>query len=494
MHTHWVSTDRFRRPRPETKRKVWKPDLWKCILSAFISIAVVLFSMDLGHHMHQSGKTSLPQMLQLRRISQTATYSKRDYADITMGAEVVLAFTSRAYIAERDSVVPFFWETGPQLRAAQLVFRSRLDNDGRCWEIDGGAGTIAVRLSEFLVPTAVAVHQSIQHQLSPRANMAPRRLTVWAVDSEGSNQAESTGRERRLINDFLVSGRTAPKDIKGRSVLKLMDFEFSQQSGVPVQVFPVATSHKTDLIILEVRASGSPPWIPTWRTPDCGADSECAPQASRDLLPQSPYSHIATDGSVERMDDDKLRNIRRMIRSFPWSVHAKRSRTSAPHPSRISSTSESDSDSRSSGGGGRSTGETGAGRMGAVFECTKVEVLRAGIAGAEGVIGVAGAGVGVGGGPGVVSGGGVHRVVGTPVNDVLLNFLFLERVRQRRDLLGHVRDSVAFTIAGDIEGLLHAACNSGRRSKSHLRPEILAVGLTGQLRRKILLPERLERF
>ncbi|KAJ7717428.1 hypothetical protein DFH07DRAFT_785175 [Mycena maculata] len=162
-------------------------------------------------------------------------YSKRDYADITMGAEVVSMCDE------------------PCLHLGEgFIFRSRLDNDGRCWEIDGGAGTITVRLSEFLVPTAIAVHQSIQHQLSPRANMAPRRLTVWAVDFGGSNQAESTDRERRLINDFLVSGRTAPKDIQGRSVVKVMDFEFSQQSGVPVQVFPVATSRNTDFIILEV--------------------------------------------------------------------------------------------------------------------------------------------------------------------------------------------------------------------------------------------------
>lgn len=193
-------------------------------------------------------------MLRPRHLSPPV-YSKRDYADITMGAEVVLAFTSRARTTEKDSLIPSLFGTGPQRRAAELVFRSRHEADGRCWEIDGGAGTIAVRLAEFLTPTVVAVHQSLQHQLSPRAIMAPRRLTVWAIDrgTVSTNQGfRVESRERRPISDFLVPGRTVPNDLKGGSVVKVMDFEFSQQSGVPAQVFPVATSPKTDLIIVEV--------------------------------------------------------------------------------------------------------------------------------------------------------------------------------------------------------------------------------------------------
>jgi hypothetical protein len=169
-----------------------------------------------------------------------------------MGAEILLAFTSRAYITERDSVIPAFYDAGPQRHAAELVFRTRLENDGRCWEIDGGTGTIAVRLSESLTPTEIVLYQSIQHQLSPRAIMAPRFLSVWAV-TETNQGYPRESREHRPIKDFLVSGRAVPKDIRGSTVVKVMDFEFAQQAGVHAQVFHIATAPKTDIIVVEVR-------------------------------------------------------------------------------------------------------------------------------------------------------------------------------------------------------------------------------------------------
>lgn len=141
----------------------------------------------------------------------------------------------------------------PQQRAAELVFRNRHEGDGRCWEIDGVAGTIAVRLSELCTPTSIAVHQSIQHQLSPLAAMAPRRLAVWVLDGKTTEGYLAESRERKPIGDFLISGRTLPKDIRGRSVVKVMDFEFVQNSGVSAQVFGISSSPRTNLIIVEVK-------------------------------------------------------------------------------------------------------------------------------------------------------------------------------------------------------------------------------------------------
>ena len=240
------------------RRQAWHLAFWTILV--FLGITSLLFS---GYYLHtyfhtvlfclivylssgltefQSGKTSRPFNPELTH--------RRDYADITMGACVELAFTSRSYTTEDALFSALF---SPQQRAAELVFRSRHEGDGRCWEIDGVTGTIAVRLPELLTPTAIVVHQSIQHQLSLRAAMAPRRLAVWAIDWGTIEGYLVESKERKPIGDFLIPGRTLPKDIRGRSVVNIMDFEFTRNSGVAAQVFPVPSSPQTNLIIVEVK-------------------------------------------------------------------------------------------------------------------------------------------------------------------------------------------------------------------------------------------------
>ncbi|KAJ7026469.1 hypothetical protein C8F04DRAFT_1268112 [Mycena alexandri] len=243
MSTRWTSTDRFRRPRarPRVEPEAQRSFLW------ILCIAALGIGLYAGNKFYRPGKlfgACLGRYLPGAVLSS----SQRNYADITMGAEVVLAFTTRSHITEKDSLLPSFYNNGPQRRAAELVFKTRHEDDGRCWEIDGGIGTIAIRLSESIIPTAIAVHQSIQHQLSSRAISAPRTLAVWAVQEEILD--ESTGRS---IVDFLTTGSTVPKDLKGKQAVKLLDFEFVQAAGVATQMFPIATSHRTDLIIVEVQ-------------------------------------------------------------------------------------------------------------------------------------------------------------------------------------------------------------------------------------------------
>ncbi|KAJ6567793.1 hypothetical protein B0H10DRAFT_1965251 [Mycena sp. CBHHK59/15] len=257
MSPQWISTDRFRRPRPKMQRQAWQLVLWT--VSASLSIAILLFSGYLGSHIYAVlFRLTVYSDLLVDRTSEWQNIStmqpelghKHDYADITMGARVELAFTSRSYTSEETLFAALF---APQQRAAELVFRSRHEGDGRCWEINGVTGTIAVRLSELLTPTAIVVHQSIQHQLSTRAVMAPRRLAVWTIVGGTAEDSLAESREHKPVGDFLVSGRTLPKDIRGRSVVKVMDFEFTRNSGVSAQVFPIPSSPRTNLMIVEVK-------------------------------------------------------------------------------------------------------------------------------------------------------------------------------------------------------------------------------------------------
>ncbi|KAK7024120.1 hypothetical protein R3P38DRAFT_2779665 [Favolaschia claudopus] len=175
---------------------------------------------------------------------------KRDLADVTMGAEVVLALTSPAS-TEKASILRFADEKRRQRRAAELVFRGRHDNDSRCWEIEGRTGTIAVRLSEVSVPSLIAIYHSIHNASSPRADTTPRLVTVWALDLAQDSPAMDP--YRRPILDFIISGRSVPNDIKHQGVIKLLDFELAQRSRVPVQIFPVPVSLRTNLIIVQLR-------------------------------------------------------------------------------------------------------------------------------------------------------------------------------------------------------------------------------------------------
>ncbi|KAJ7621793.1 hypothetical protein DFH06DRAFT_1143529 [Mycena polygramma] len=234
----WVSTDQFRRPKPGKKSgkmfRAWKPlpDLYQFNLR--------------GKFDYASGKISRGWNL----LHQSQLYRKFDYADTTTGAKVEMAFTSRSHTTEKTLFAGYF---NPQERAAKSVFRSRLEGDGQCWEITGVTGTIAVWLSQSLTPTAIAVHQSIQHQLSSRANMAPRHLAIWALDDREGHKYE--GRESKPISEFLVLGQKLPKQIANRRVVNVLDLEFSRNSGLSAQIFPITSSPRTNLIIVEVKGN-----------------------------------------------------------------------------------------------------------------------------------------------------------------------------------------------------------------------------------------------
>ncbi|KAJ7631941.1 hypothetical protein DFH06DRAFT_1337463 [Mycena polygramma] len=260
MSPQWVSTDRFRQPKPNPKYQTKELGVWS--VSAFLAcVTILLFGWYLGSKIYAGGKIFPIQSGELFSAwyrwsnlphRQIGLGDKCNYADVTMDARVEMDFTSHSYTMKNTFFASLFGP-GPETLAAELVFRSRHEGDGRCWEISGSTGTIAVRLSQTLAPAAIAVHQSIQHQLSSRTVMAPRQLTIWAIDGGTTEGQPHANREHKPIDDFLVSGRSVPKDLQGQKVVNIMDFEFAKNSGVSSQVFLVPSSPRTNLIIVEVR-------------------------------------------------------------------------------------------------------------------------------------------------------------------------------------------------------------------------------------------------
>ncbi|KAF9000044.1 hypothetical protein BDZ89DRAFT_1147446 [Hymenopellis radicata] len=199
---HWIPTDKFRESLP-TRLAPPNP-------SAIGSISP--FSLlDLPVRPSNRGTFNISSpaaffQLGFPVVSSPMILSRRDFVDVTTGANVVLEFTTPAIVAQDWSWLGRFLRSlafahdpndDRQKRAVEPVFRSRHENDGTCWEIDGHSGSLAVMLSDATSPTAIAVYQPIQHQLSPRtAAMAPRHLAP--------------------VSQFLVSGRVIPNHIGSR--------------------------------------------------------------------------------------------------------------------------------------------------------------------------------------------------------------------------------------------------------------------------------------
>ncbi|KAF9044661.1 hypothetical protein BDZ89DRAFT_1034231 [Hymenopellis radicata] len=123
---------------------------------------------------------------------------ERDFAEITTGAQVVMSLTSYSIAVEP---VPWYghyilslcsgrdFDGSRQLTSAQLVFKERDERDGTCWMFAGKYGSIAVRLADPTIPTSIAIHQPVSHQLTARTGaQAPRHIVLWGLTPPEQDQ------------------------------------------------------------------------------------------------------------------------------------------------------------------------------------------------------------------------------------------------------------------------------------------------------------------
>ncbi|KAF9019602.1 hypothetical protein BDZ89DRAFT_1139244 [Hymenopellis radicata] len=259
----WTPTDTFRpyqpvRLAPKPKQRM------KCIFPTFTVRVYVLVAISIGcmiaapGHTYYATLTPLATAL-LVNLGLSGNSLPLDYADVTTGAKVVLGLTTPTNVAQdlswlgrlaRNLALAHDPDETKQRLAVEAVFRSRHETDGTCWEIEGTRGSIAVMLSDFTSPTAIAFYQPIQHQLSPHTGaMAPRHLTVWGLAAEGESARNAT--DELPVSHFLASGRAIPKDVTAdQRLAKLVVIEFKRNSGLPQQVFsnPIVShaSHDVD--------------------------------------------------------------------------------------------------------------------------------------------------------------------------------------------------------------------------------------------------------
>ncbi|KAF9006291.1 hypothetical protein BDZ89DRAFT_1144869 [Hymenopellis radicata] len=269
---HWVSTDTPRASIQSARRRsvCEKPF---AIISGYLSIAVLATSVLLFF----AGASSLSISAVWKSSRSLASWfseadpppatHRRDFAEITTGAQVVLALTSPSITVERVSWFRHHalsllsgcdFDGSRQLSSAQQVFRERDEYDGTCWMFAGKHGSIAVLLSESTSPTSIVLHQPIHHQLSERtASQAARQVVVWGLpDPEQDQRAppehnqNTSGLERFTALGY---GTSLPRSISREAqLIKLGEFEFAKNSGVSRQVFPMHTTHLVEMVVVEV--------------------------------------------------------------------------------------------------------------------------------------------------------------------------------------------------------------------------------------------------
>lgn len=142
--------------------------------------------------------------------------------------------------------------------AAELVFRSRDPEDGRCWKFSGASGHIAIKLSESVNPRYLAIHQPIQHQLSDHASAeAPRHLEVWGIpELQDRSMPVDDALERRTLKlaQFQASGYGLPRFLhETDEVVQIGEFEFSARSGKVSQTFPLISQGALKAVIIDIR-------------------------------------------------------------------------------------------------------------------------------------------------------------------------------------------------------------------------------------------------
>ncbi len=127
---------------------------------------------------------------------------------------------------------------------------------GKCWEIEGSMGHLAVQLPDVVAVTDVSVDHVPPHLLS-RADVgrAPKGITIWALVNDTTARRFPESRSPAL---FAANFRTpSPIRLTDRFV-KLKEFAFDIHSSLHHQFFavdPSASDVQTSLVVVEINSN-----------------------------------------------------------------------------------------------------------------------------------------------------------------------------------------------------------------------------------------------
>lgn len=127
---------------------------------------------------------------------------------------------------------------------------------GKCWEIEGSMGHLAVQLPDVVAVTDVSVDHVPPHLLS-RADVgrAPKGITIWALVNDTTARRFPESRSPAL---FAANFRTpSPIRLTDRFI-KLKEFAFDIHSSLHHQFFavdPSASDVQTSLVVVEITSN-----------------------------------------------------------------------------------------------------------------------------------------------------------------------------------------------------------------------------------------------